>query len=443
MLFNNQANVLTNLLHMPVWQDSLAAQSGMVAVGDSVQNTFLKGWLADYPLLRESLIVLGVLIASWLIYVITRHYILRGLSRLVKKTKSSIDDAIIENVIAKRLAYIAPVLVIYYFAYLLPGGEAVIHQVLQSVIGLIILLAIGAFLNQLTIYLQKLPVFRDKPIKSYVQVVKLVLYIMGIIFLIGLLTGSHPMTLLSGLGAMTAVLILVFRDTILSFVASLQITSNDLVRVGDWIESKQYGADGDVIDIALHTIKVQNWDKTITTIPTHKLIDGSFKNWRGMQLSGGRRIKRAIYLDLTTVKFCDDALLAKLRRIQLLSDYIDRKIKELEEYNKKYQVDDSVLVNGRRLTNIGVFRAYIEAYLAHNERLNHQLTSLVRQLPPGPNGIPIEIYVFTKETAWKTYEQIQADIFDHLLAVVPEFDLRVFQNPSGHDISLAAEKALS
>ena len=424
----------------PVKEDSLSASSGVISSADSLNAPFFKEWLADYPLFKDVLVVIGILLLSWVVYIITKKYLLRGLHRLVRKSKTDIDDAIVENVIASRLAYIVPLLVIYYFAYLFPGAAEIIQQVLQAAIGLIILLSIGAFLNQMTIFLSRMPLFKDKPIKSYIQVVKLILYIMGIIFIIGLLTGSHPLALLSGLGAMTAVLILVFRDTILSFVASLQITSNDLVRVGDWIEVQRFGADGDVIDIALHTIKIQNFDKTITTIPTHKLIDSTFKNWRGMQLSGGRRIKRAIYLDISSVRFCDEALLKKLRKIQLITDYIDRKSRELQEYNQKYNVDDSVLVNGRRMTNIGVFRAYVEAYLLHNDRLNHRLITLVRQLPPGPTGIPIEIYVFTNDTAWKTYEQIQADIFDHLLAVVPEFDLRVFQNPTGHDITLLTER---
>ena len=234
---------------------------------------------------------------------------------------------------------------------------------------------------------------------------------------------------------MTAVLLLIFRDTILSFIASLQITSNDLVRVGDWIEVPKFGADGDVIDIALHTVKIQNWDKTITVIPTHKLIDETFKNWRGMAQSGGRRIKRSILIDIESIRICDDALVERLKKIHLITDYVQDKLQELDEYNAEQQIDTSSPVNGRRMTNIGTFRAYVVAYLRHHKRIHQQMTFLVRQLPPGPTGLPLEIYVFTNDTAWAKYEAIQADIFDHILAVVPEFDLRVFQSPTGRDFS--------
>ena len=234
---------------------------------------------------------------------------------------------------------------------------------------------------------------------------------------------------------MTAVLLLIFRDTILSFIASLQITSNDLVRVGDWIEVPKFGADGDVKDIALHTVKIQNWDKTITVIPTHKLIDETFKNWRGMAQSGGRRIKRSVLMDIESIKICDDALVERLKKIHLITDYVQDKLLELEKYNVEQQVDTSSPVNGRRMTNIGTFRAYVVAYLRQHKKIHRQMTFLVRQLPPGPNGLPLEIYVFTNDTAWANYEAIQADIFDHILAVVPEFDLRVFQNPTGRDFS--------
>nr|NIV04048.1 mechanosensitive ion channel [Calditrichia bacterium]NIV71668.1 mechanosensitive ion channel [Calditrichia bacterium]NIW00234.1 mechanosensitive ion channel [Candidatus Saccharibacteria bacterium] len=391
-------------------------------------------WLAEYPFIRDLGIVAGVLILSWIVYIITKRYLLRLLAKMVQKSKTSIDDIILENVVARRLSYIAPILVIYNFAYLLPAYETVIQQVLFALMVWVILLSMGALLNHVHLFLQRMPAFKDKPVKSYVQVVKMVMYIFGTIFVIGLLTGTSPWALVSGLGAMTAVLLLIFRDTILSFVASLQINNYDLVKVGDWIEVPKYGADGDVIDIALHTIKVQNWDKTITTIPTHKLIEESFKNWRGMQQSGGRRIKRAVHLDISSVKFCSQEMIDKFKRIHVLKDYIERKTEELERYNRERGIDASVLVNGRRMTNLGVFRSYVEAYLRNHDKINQNLTFLIRQLAPGPTGIPIEIYVFANDIAWRNYEAIQADIFDHILAVVPEFSLRVFQNPSGGDI---------
>jgi miniconductance mechanosensitive channel len=247
---------------------------------------------------------------------------------------------------------------------------------------------------------------------------------------------KSPWVFLSGLGAMAAVLLLVFRDTILGLVASLQLTGNDMVHVGDWIEMPQYGADGDVIDVALHTVKVQNWDKTITTVPTHKLIAESFKNWRGMSASGGRRIKRALYVDKNSIRFLTDAELERFKQFALLKGYIATKEQELAEYNAGLDYVTDAGVNQRRLTNVGTFRAYIVNYLRHHPKIHHEgMTLLVRQLPPGPEGLPIEVYCFTTTTAWVEYEDIQADIFDHLLAVAYEFGLRLYQKPAGADLA--------
>jgi miniconductance mechanosensitive channel len=271
-------------------------------------------------------------------------------------------------------------------------------------------------------------------IKGYLQVVKLILGLVGILAVITIFTGQSPFYLLSGIGAMTAVLMLVFKDTILSFVATVQISSNDLFKIGDWVEAPQFGADGDVLDIALHTVKIQNWDKTITVIPTHKLIDSSFKNWRGMTESGGRRIKRAIFIDVSTIRFCDEELLRRFRQFDRIKDYINSKISEVDDSNRQSKATLEQVINGRRLTNIGTFRAYIKAYLHNHEKIHDDMTFLVRQLPPAEKGLPIEIYVFSKDTDWIRYESIQSDIFDHLMAVVTEFDLRVFQNPTGSDM---------
>ena len=270
-------------------------------------------------------------------------------------------------------------------------------------------------------------------IKSYIQIIRLIVNLFSILLIIAILSGKSPFYILSGLGALTAVLMLVFKDTILSLVSSIQITSNDLFKVGDWIEAPQFGADGDVIDIALHTIKIQNWDKTITTIPTHKLIDSSFKNWRGMSDSGGRRIKRSINIDINSIKFCNDLMLEKYKKFKLIQDYINQKIESISKHNIKEQISDKEMINGRALTNIGTFRAYIQAYLQNNTNIHKDMTFLVRQLSPSSKGVPIEIYVFSNDTDWINYESIQADIFDHLLAVIKEFDLKVFQNPTGAD----------
>ncbi|MFN2239174.1 MAG: mechanosensitive ion channel family protein, partial [Thermoanaerobaculia bacterium] len=275
---------------------------------------------------------------------------------------------------------------------------------------------------------------RTHPIKGYLQVAQIIVFVISILLMIAVLIERSPLLLLSGFGAMTAVLMLVFKDTILSLVASVQITTNDMLRVGDWIEMPQLGADGDVIDIALHTVKVQNWDKTITTIPTHRLISESYRNWRGMEESGGRRIKRAIHLDQTAIRYLTPEERTRMHRVSLLSEYITSKQAELEAFNASLTEQGQEPVNTRRLTNLGTFRAYVEAYLRHHPRVHQGLTLLVRQQPPGPTGLPIEIYCFTNTVKWAEYEAVQSDIFDHLLAIVPEFGLRVFQQPTGADI---------
>ena len=295
------------------------------------------------------------------------------------------------------------------------------------------LLIVGAGINAFQDAISDYNARSDVPIKSYAQIAKILGYIVGALMTVAVLTGKSPWVLLSGIGALMAVIILVFRDTILSLVASFTIASNRLVKVGDWIEAPTFGADGDVVDIALHTVKVQNWDKTITTIPTYKLVETSFKNWRGMQDSGGRRIKRAIHLDMNTVNFCDADMLARFEKFELIADYVNQRRHEVEADNTRQQTDLSELVNGRRLTNLGTFRAYVAAYLRSHPKIHADMTFLVRQLAPTPRGLPLEIYVFTTTTVWADYEGIQSDIFDHLLAVVPQFDLRVFQEPTGGD----------
>jgi len=338
------------------------------------------------------------------------------------------------------LALMVPLLALINLATLLPNWQTWIIEICQILLLWVSLRVIVAFLGAVNGYYETLSRSKERPIKGYIQVTVIVLYIMGSVFIIGLLTGQSPWVLMSGIGAMTAVILLIFKDTILSFVAGIQITGYDLLHVGDWIEMPEYGANGDVVDIALHTVKVQNWDKTITVIPTHKLTENAFKNWRGMELAGGRRIKRAVFLDQTSVTFCDETMLARFEQIELLKDYLPHKREELNIHNRKHQIDDRMKVNGRRMTNLGTFRAYAQAYLEQHSQLNHALTTMVRQLPPGPNGIPMEIYAFTASTEWLAYEGIQADIFDHLLSIIPEFDLRIFQNPTGRDFRLVSKK---
>ncbi len=298
-------------------------------------------------------------------------------------------------------------------------------------ISLFILSNISRIVNDIYIETE---ISRSRPIKGYLQGILIIAYILGFILMLAVLFDKSPLLLLSGLGAMTAILMLVFKDTILSFVAGVQLTSNDLVRVGDWIEMPQFNADGDVVEIALNNVKVQNWDKTVTVIPAHKFLESSFKNWRGMQESGGRRIKRNIMIDVKSIRFLTADDIAAYKRIKLLQNYLDEKAADLAEYNKSAGED----VNQRRLTNVGTFRAYLSEYLRANPYIHKGMTFLVRQLQPGSEGLPIEIYVFTNDTRWAVYEGIQADIFDHLLAIMPEFDLKLYQRPSGHDVMLAA-----
>jgi miniconductance mechanosensitive channel len=267
-----------------------------------------------------------------------------------------------------------------------------------------------------------------------VQVAKILIFVVGIILVIAKLLDQSPVILLSGFGAMTAVLLLLFKDSILGLVAGIQLATNDMVRIGDWIEMPKYGADGDVVEISLHTVKVENWDRTITAIPSYALVSDSFKNWRGMQTSGGRRIKRSIYIDKTSVSFCTEEMVERFKKIQFLTDYISGKQKEIQEYNTGHCIDTSEPVNGRQITNIGTLRAYIENYLRNHPKIHKGMTMMVRQLQPTENGLPLEIYAFTNDTNWVNYEAIQADIFDHILSVIPSFGLRVFQAPSGHDM---------
>jgi miniconductance mechanosensitive channel len=390
-------------------------------------------WLNENPTVKQVLFLVGILLLSYVSYLITRKFFLKWLAKLIKRTKTSLDDIFYDKVFSNRLSYIVPILIIYNFAYLTHSYAATIQRIAFALIFLIILMSISAFLDALNKIYEQKEQFKNRPIKGYIQAATIVLYIVGALVMIGILTGQSFLVLLSGLGALTAIIILVFRDTILSFIASLQIATNDLVRLGDWIEVPKYEVDGDVIDIALHIVKIQNFDKTISVIPTHKLIEATFKNWRGMQESGGRRIKRSIFIDIDSIKFCDEKMLEKFQKIELLKDYLDQKIAEIEKDNKNKNVDMNSMVNARRLTNIGTFRAYIEAYLRNHKKISNDMTFLVRQLAPGPTGLPIEMYVFTTDVRWVNYEDIQADIFDHLLAVTKEFNLRTFQYPGGKD----------
>ena len=382
-----------------------------------------------------------VCIGSYISFLASKIIILKPINSWFRKTKTKLDDIFLQSGFFNRLIYLIPLLILYNLEGIFSQYSIIIHRILNSIFVLIILICINVLLSALGDVYDRSRFSRRIHIKGYLQVVKLILFIVGILGIITILTGQSPVYLLSGIGALTAVLMLVFKDTILSFVATIQINSNDLFKIGDWVDAPQFGADGDVVDIALHTVKIQNWDKTITIIPTHKLIDSSFKNWRGMTDSGGRRIKRAIYIDISTIRFWDKELLRRFQQLDLLHDYLESKLKEVDNSNQTVGENLDQMIKGRRFTNIGTFRAYIKAFLKNHSDIHDEMTFLIRQLPPGEKGLPMEIYVFTNDTDWVRYESIQSDIFDHLMAIISEFDLKVFQNPSGNDFkSIARSK---
>ncbi len=376
----------------------------------------------------------GVILLSVIVNYIAKKILLAVVKFYVKRSSTTWDDALLKRKVFQRLSHLAPAVVIYASAAMFPMAEEAIRMLAEIYMLLVAIMVYDAFLNSVLDIYNKYDISRRRPIKGYIQVIKIVTYIFAAIYLLATLINRSPFLLLSGLGAMTAVLLLIFKDSILGLVAGVQLTFNDLVRIGDWIEMPKYGADGDVIDITLNTVRVQNWDKTITSIPAYSLISDSFKNWRGMKEAGGRRIKRSINIDMTTIQFCDEDMLNRYRKIQYIAEYIAKKAEEIARYNEEKKIDTSSRVNGRKLTNVGTFRAYVAAYLRNHPAINQNLTFLIRQLKPTEYGLPIEIYVFTSNTAWAIYEGIQADIFDHILAVIPEFDLRVYQAPAGSDI---------
>jgi miniconductance mechanosensitive channel len=413
-------------------QDNQAPASGVEGVVQSILS-----WLQAHPITQTALALVALVLVAYLADIIARRRVLALVNRLIRRTTFGWDDALHHHKVFERLAHLTPAAVVYFGGVLVPGLPSDIQTLAQNVAAafmlFIVVLTVGATLSAGNEIYEQFPIAKTRPIKGYLQVAKILTYALGGVVVVAALLDRSPFLFLSGIGAMTAVLLLVFKDTLLSLVASIQLTNTGLVRVGDWIEMPKYGADGDVIDIALHTVKVQNWDKTITSIPTHKLIEDSFKNWRGMSESGGRRIKRSIFLDKHTVRFLTEEEVGRFRRFTLLKDYVEEKQKELQEYNARIGATDDQ-VNLRRLTNIGTFRAYIVNYLKNHPQIHDGMTLLVRQLEPAPNGVPIQIYVFANETAWVAFEDIQSDIFDHFMAIVPEFGLRLFQNPSGDDL---------
>lgn len=401
---------------------------------------YISPYLPHNQILSSLSILVILAVVSLLAFWVTQRLILNLLTKMLRKTSTQLDDILINQNVFKRLTYIVPALIFFNFAYAIPQFTTMIQRTSLTLMAIAGLLIINSLINALREIYKETKYHDRLDITSYLQITKLIINILGSVVIVGIIIDKDTTLLLSGLGAMTAVVMLIFKDTILALVASIQISSNDLFKIGDWIEAPQFGADGDVIDIGLHAVKIQNWDKTISVIPTHKLIDSEFRNWRGMSESGGRRIKRSLFIDMNTIRLCNDEMLQKFKRFEVLGEYIDRKQKEVTDYNQAKNIDNSELINGRSLTNVGTFRAYIEAYLRNNSKIHPDLTFLIRQLEPTSRGLPIQIYVFTNDTDWIRYEGIQADIFDHLLAVVPEFGLKIFQNPTGEDFGKLKSK---
>lgn len=392
--------------------------------------------LSHYPWLEMFVSLTILILFAAIANFIAKRIIVRGVRHLVTKLKSPNQSIFAQHSVIKKFANIVPAVVIMNgiatVPHLTPKFISFVEMGAQAFIFLTLALTVSEILNIFNLIYQRNPKSRNKPIKGYLQLVKLILFVVCGLMILGTFLKKDVFTLLAGFGAMAAVLMLVFQNTILSLVASVQIASYDMVRIGDWIEMPSLNADGDVIDISLHTVTVQNFDKTYTTIPTNKLVTDTFKNWRGMSNSGCRRMKRSLFLDQSSVHFMSDEEQQKLKEFLLLDQYLDAKNSEIEEFNK--HLSNQSRYNKRRLTNIGTFRAYVEFYLRQHKGIAQNQTIMVRQLQPTSQGLPLEIYAFTNTIAWVSYEAIQSDIFDHLIAILPEFGLRVYQAPSGHDL---------
>lgn len=417
-------------------------------------NEFLTYWVNKLPGIAgyetpvaSAILVLLILVGAALMYFVLKRVIVFFIHKFFISTKSNLDDVLVQRHVFTRISYIIPAWLVYQLLPNALSSYPMLSSVLITSVAIYLVLAVtlllDALINALLDIYRSYPVSKQIPIQSFAQIAKLLIYFVAIISIVSLIIGESPLKLFAGLGAMTAVLMLVFKDPILGFVAGLQLSYNKMVGVGDWVEIPQHNADGDILEIGLTTVKVRNFDNTITTVPTQSLINESFKNWRGMQESAGRRIKRAIFIDVNSICFCDDEALARYAKVDYISDYIASKKQEVVHHNKQNVKNAESVINGRRLTNIGSFRAYILAYLKNHQHINSNLTLLVRQLAPTDAGLPLEIYAFSSEKDWIKYEAIQADIFDHLFAVAKEFDLDVFQKPSGTDLQHLGASKLS
>lgn len=415
------------------WINSLERQTDFLITSLGISEE----WAVYFRLLIFILVLIAL---SSFAFMLTKRVVIHYLYKFFKKTTFTWDDLLIKKKVFNNVAHIVPAIFVKILAPIIfRDFEQVLPFIIKITDAYLIIVGmtvVFAIIKVFEIVLGRHEAFKDKPLTSYFQLFRIILYIITIILVLSVLLGKSPLFFLSAFGAMTAILLLVFKDTILGLVASVQMSTNDMVRVGDWVEMPKFNADGDVIDINLNTVKVQNFDKTITTIPTYFFITDSFKNWRGMQQSGGRRIKRAIFIDVNSVRLVDATMRAKFKSYQLINDYIDSRQAEIDAFNQQAQIDTNVLINGRRMTNIGVYRKYIENYIKNHPGVKEDMTIMVRQLANENRGIPLEIYCFTNTTSWIEYETIQADIFDHLYSTAKFFDLDIFQEPTGKDFAV-------
>lgn len=376
-------------------------------------------------------LLLALLFIAFVVDYVTKRLLWKFSAGVAKRTKTDFDDILIRNKLPRAVAHIIPLIILIEFVPQVFSDfeytESIVENTLKVIAIILTLQIIRRLLHSIRDYLKTLPQYMDKPVDSYIQVFMIFAWLLGLFSIIAIITGISFLKFAASLGAASAVIILIFKDTILGFVASIQVSINDMVRIGDWITFEKYGADGDVTEINLATVKVQNWDMTITTIPTYALISDSFKNWRGMMASGGRRIKRSVIVKTSTIKFLDKKDVEKFKKIELVSDYLETKSKEIDKYNADHNANKSVLINGRNLTNFGVFRKYLQTYIENHSAINKNMTFMVRQLEPTPQGIPMEIYAFSKDQRWVNYEYIIGDIFDHVLASVKYFDLEIYE----------------
>ncbi|ETT55165.1 mechanosensitive ion channel protein MscS [Paenibacillus sp. FSL R7-269] len=402
---------------------------------------FIKEHLAGYGVseqmsvyLSNIIMVLFIAMLSVVANLVAKKIVLKIIIHIINNNRYTWDNFFLEKKVFHKLSHLAPAFIIYYAASIYPLYQDIITKLALTYMIIVTITVFNALLDAIDAIYRTYEVSKIRPIRGYIQVAKIILYIIAAIIVISNLMGQNPLILLSGLGALSAVLMLVFKDSILGLVAGVQLSSNDMVRVGDWIEMPKYNADGNVIDITLNTVKVMNFDKTITMIPSYALISDSFKNWRGMEASGGRRMKRSVCIDTSSICFCTKEMIEEFRKVHYLSDYVTTRLDEINAYNIEHHINMESKVNGRQLTNIGVFREYVQEYLRNHPKIHKDMTLIVRQLEAGDSGLPLEIYAFSNETTWGVYESVQSDIFDHIFAIIPLFGLRVFQNPTGQDI---------